>query len=387
MASIQLHGRRPPARPRARDLGIIAGELPTGPLNAISDVAGLLVGHATIWWGAGPLRPGHGPARTGVTIIRPHPGNLFRSKVPAAFHVINGFGKSIGGDQIRELGTIETPIALTSTLNVGRVADALVTHAIAENPDIGIETSTVNPVVGECNDGVLNDIQGRHVHAEHVLAALAAASAGPVAEGAVGAGTGMTAYGFKAGIGTSSRRIPDDLGGWTVGVLALANFGRPGQLVIAGVPVGRALAAADAVSLQEQGSIVVVVATDAPLLDRGLGRLARRVVLGLARTGATGGHGSGDIVIAFSTYPAVRIPHEPAGRILPLEVLADDDRGPRSGSIDAIFQAVVEATEEAVLNSLFRAETVVGRDGNTAEALPLDRVVGLLRASGHLAKD
>ena len=371
----------PLPRPRARDAGITIGRLPPGPSDAITDVDGVLVGQTTVWWGEGPLRPGYGPARTGVTVVLPHPGNLFRQKVPAAFHVINGFGKSIGGDQIAELGTIEGPVALTSTLSVGRVADALVTHAIRENPDIGIATSTVNPVVGECNDGFLNDIQGRHVREEHVLAAIDGAAGGPLLEGAVGAGTGMTAFGFKAGIGTASRVIPGEFGGWTVGVLVLANYGRREQLVVDGVPVGRALAD-EGGQAPERGSIVVVVATDAPLLDRGLGRLARRVGLGLARTGSMGGHGSGEVAIAFSTAAAVRIPHEPGRRTLAVELLSDDDRGNRESPIDALFQGVVEATEEAVLNSLFRAETVVGRDGNRSPALPLARVAEVLRAGG-----
>jgi D-aminopeptidase len=324
------------------------------------------------------LRPGHGPARTGVTVVLPHSGNLFLEKVPAAFYVINGFGKSIGGDQITELGTIETPIALTSTLATGRVADALISHAIRENPGIGISTSTVNPVVGECNDGWLNDIQGRHIQEHDVLAAIDGATAGPIAEGAVGAGTGMRSYGFKAGIGTASRRTPPALGGWTVGVLVLANFGAGGQLVIDGVRVGRELERRS-IPEPEKGSIITVVATDAPLLDRGLGRMARRVALGLARTGSTGGHGSGEVAIAFSTAPGLRVPHEPVSSLLQREILADDDRGNHPGQIDALFQAVVEATEEAVLNSLFRAKTVIGRDGNTSYALPLDRVRELLR--------
>ena len=362
----------PSERSRVREFGIQLGELEPGPLNAITDVAGVLVGQTTVWWGDGLLQPGHGPARTGVTVVVPHPGNLFLEKVPAAFHVINGFGKSIGGDQVTELGTIETPIALTSTLATGRVADGLISHAIRENPGIGISTSTVNPVVGECNDGWLNDIQGRHIQERDVLAAIDGATAGPVAEGAVGAGTGMRSYGFKAGIGTSSRQTLADLGGWTVGVLVLANFGAAGQLVINGVRVGRELRR-ERNALPEQGSIITIVATDAPLLDRGLGRLARRVALGLARTGSTGGHGSGEVAIAFSTAPGLRVPHEPASPLLQREILADDDRG-NPGQIDALFQAVVEATEEAVLNSLFRAQTVIGRGGNTSHALPLDPV-------------
>lgn len=366
-------------RPRARQEGIVTGTLPPGPLCAITDVPGVLVGQRTVWFGDGPLVPGKGPARTGVTVVLPHGGNLFRERVPAAWHVINGFGKSIGGDQIRELGTLESPIALTNTLNVGRVADALVTHAIAGNPGIGIVTPTVNPVVAECNDGFLNDIQGRHVSEADVLAAIAAAAPGPVAEGAVGAGTGMTSYGFKAGIGTASRVIPAALGGWTVGALVLANFGRPGDLVVAGVPVSRPAGPAASAAPAERGSIVVVLATDAPLLDRGLGRLARRAALGLARTGSFAGHGSGEVVIAFSVNPGLRIPVAPPGPVLPLAVLADDDRGdgPASGSraIDALFQAVVESVEEAVLNSLFCAVSVTGRDGHASPAFPLDNLV------------
>ncbi len=372
----------PSHRPRARDIGIRVGTLSAGPRNAITDVAGVLVGQTTVWWGDGPLRPGQGPARTGVTVVLPHPDNLFRQKVPAAFHVINGFGKSIGGDQIAELGTIESPIALTSTLNVGRVADALMTHAIRENPDIGIATSTVNPVVGECNDGFLNDIQGRHVREEHVLAAIDEAAGGAVAEGAVGAGTGMTAFGFKAGIGTASRVVPAAFGGWTVGVLVLANYGRRDQLVIDGVPVGRVVADTGP-PVAERGSVVVVVATDAPLLDRGLGRLARRVALGLARTGSVGGHGSGEVAIVFSAAAGVRVPHEPDRPTLAVQLLVDDDRGARHSAIDALFQGVVEATEEAVLNSLFRAETTVGRDGNLSPGLPIAVVGELLGADGR----
>jgi D-aminopeptidase len=267
---------------------------------------------------------------------------------------------------------------------VGRVADALVSNAIRENPGIGISTSTVTPVVGVCNDGWLNDIQGRHITEQDVLAAIDSAIAGPVAEGVVGAGTGMRSYGFKAGIGTASRQTPAQLGGWIVGVLVLANFGAAGQLVIDGVRVGRDLEGEKTMQ-PEKGSIITIVATDAPLLDRGLGRLARRVALGLARTGSTGGHGSGEVAIAFSTATGLRVPHEPANPLLQREILADDDRGNHPGQIDALFQAVVEATEEAVLNSLFRAETVIGRDGNTSHALPLDRVRELVlhRMSGR----
>jgi D-aminopeptidase len=357
--------------------------LPPGPLNAITDVGGVRIGQTTVSWGEGPLVPGQGPARTGVTVILPHGGNLFREKVPAAIHVINGFGKTTGLAQVDELGTIETPIALTSTLCVGRVADALITHAIAETPEIGISTSTVNPIVGECSDAWLNDIQGRHVHEEHVLAAIASARGGPVEEGAVGAGTGMIAFEWKGGIGTASRVIPGELGGWTVGALVLANFGKRGQLVIDGVPVGQLLGEQDE-GAPERGSIMIVLATDAPLLDRGLKRLARRAGLGLARTGSMGGHGSGDIVIAFSTAERVRIPHAAERLTLPVEIVAESGVTGVGSPIDALFTAVVEATEEAVLNALFKATTVVGRDGQVGEALPLDRVRPLLARVGRL---
>ncbi|HEY7033559.1 MAG TPA: P1 family peptidase [Thermomicrobiales bacterium] len=365
-------------RPRARELGLAIGVLPPGPLNALTDVGGVRVGQATVSWGDGPLQPGHGPARTGVTVILPHAGNLFREKVPAAIHVINGFGKCMGIEQVEELGTIESPIALTSTLCVGRVADALVGHGIRENPEIGITTSTINPIVGECSDAVLNDIQGRHVTEDHVLAAIDGARDGPVEEGAVGAGTGMIAFGYKGGIGTASRVTAALLGGWTVGVLVLANFGRRPDLVIDGVPVGRALAQQE-VQAPERGSIMIVVATDAPLLDRGLRRIARRAGIGLARTGSMGGHGSGDVVIAFSAAPSVRIPHAPGGVTVPVEIVAED--GP---AINALFAATVEATEEAIVNALFRATTVVGRDGNIAYALPLEPVRQLLVAADRI---
>ena len=370
-------------RPRAREFGLRIGLLPTGPLNAITDVAGLRVGQTTVAWGDGPLKPGEGPARTGVTVILPHGGNLFREKVPAAIHVINGFGKTIGIAQVDELGTIETPIALTSTLCIGRAADALITHAIAETPEIGISTSTVNPVVGECSDAWLNDIRGRHVHEEHVLAAIASARGGPVEEGAVGAGTGMIAFEWKGGIGTASRVVPDRLGGWSVGVLVLANFGKRGQLVIDGVPVGQRLRE-QGEGVPERGSIMIVLATDAPLLDRGLKRLARRAGLGLARTGSMGGHGSGDIVIAFSTAESVRLPHFVNRLTLPFEIVSESGVAGVGSPIDALFAAAVEATEEAILNALFKATTVVGRDGHVGEALPLDRVRPLLAEAGRL---
>ncbi|RIK47176.1 MAG: aminopeptidase [Chloroflexi bacterium] len=365
-------------RPRARDIGLHIGHLPTGPLNAITDVAGVLVGHTTIIRGEGALQPGIGPVRTGVTVILPHAGNVFRDKVPAAIHVVNGFGKCMGQEQVEELGNIEGPIALTGTLNVGLVTDALVAWSIEQNPDIGIRTSTMNPVVGETSDAWLNDMHGRHVRQEHVFAALDAASSGPVDEGAIGAGTGMMAFGYKGGIGTASRVTQPDLGGWTVGVLVQANFGRRRELTIDGVKVGELLEA-EREAVGDKGSIMIVVATDAPLLDRGLRRLARRAGIGLARTGSIAHHGSGDYVIAFSSAPAVRIPHEPAGNVLHFEHVAEN--GP---AINELFLATVEATEEAIINALFRADTMTGRDGHVAEALPLERVQALLQSARRL---
>jgi len=361
-------------RKRARDLGIVIGDLPTGAYNAITDVADVRVGHTTLVSGDGPLVRGFGPIRTGVTVVLPHGGNLFLEKVPAAIHIINGFGKCMGQEQIDELGTLEGPIALTNTLNVGRVTDAIVSWGIRENPDIGIGTSTINPVVGECHDGWLNDIQGRHVHEEHVLSAIDSAAGGAVAEGNVGGGTGMTAFGWKGGIGTASRVIAPEHGGWTIGVLVQANFGRRDQLRIDGMPIGKLLERTAVDEPPERGSIMLVVATDAPLLDRGLRRLAKRAGIGLARTGSIAGNGSGDYVIAFSNSPVNRIPHHPTTLTHTVEMVVED--GP---IIDALFQATVEAAEEAIIDTLFAAETMVGRDGNTREALPVERVVELLR--------
>ena len=365
-------------RPRARDAGIRLGQMPTGTYNAITDVPGVSVGHTTLISGEGPLVPGNGPVRTGVTAILPHQGNLFREKVPAAIHVINGFGKCMGQEQVDELGNLEGPIALTGTMNVGLVTDAVIAYGIRENPDIGISTSTINPVVGECSDSFLNDMQGRHVREEHVLAAIDSASSGPVDEGTVGAGTGMSAFGFKGGIGTASRVVPADTGGWTVGVLVLANFGRKQQLTIDGVPVGQVLAD-DLPDPPERGSIMFIVATDAPLLDRGLRRLARRCAIGLGRTGSISGHGSGDFVIAFSSAEGVRIPHEPEQSTMQTEIVLDSGH-----TIDNLFQATVEATEEAIINALFRATALTGRDGNHRAALPIERVQEIMRAAGRL---
>ena len=342
---------------RARELGIeTIWQLAPGPHNAITDVAGVRVGHATVWFGEGALVPGEGPARTGVTVILPHAGDLYREKVAAAVHTINGYGKACGFEQVRELGEIETPIAFTNTLNVWRVADALVDYALRTNPTVGVDlrTGTINPIVGECNDSYLNDIQGRHVTPAHVFAALETASDGAVVEGAVGAGTGTTCYGWKGGIGTASRVTPDATGGFTLGALVQTNFGRSEELRFAGVHIGRFLRPSQSRE-QERGSVMVALATDAPLDSRQLQRLCVRAGAGLARTGATIGHGSGDFVIAFSTTQRVS-----------KHTVADEAQ-----VMEGLFPAVVEAVEEAVLNSLCAAETVVGRDGHIRHALPV----------------
>jgi D-aminopeptidase len=368
----------PQLRCRAREAGIRVGELELGQWNTITDVAGVLVGHCTLISGTGSLVPGQGPVRTGVTAVLPHGGNVFRDKVAASAHVINGFGKCTGLPQLLELGSLETPILLTNTLSVGMVADACVQWSVKRNPGIGISMSTVNPIVGECNDGYLNDIQGRHVRAEHVFAALGAASTGPVQEGAVGAGTGMSALGFKGGVGTASRRLPDSLGAFSVGVLLVANFGRRRDLLIAGVPVGMELTGAGVDPTHSDGSVMLVIAADAPLAPHQLARLARRAVHGLARTGAMSHHGSGDFVLAFSTRHRIR--HDPSGLTRYVELVEDN------GSLmDGLFRCVVESTEEAVYNALLMAETMEGRDGNESQALPVAEVQRLLRRHGRLA--
>jgi D-aminopeptidase len=358
------------SRQRCRELGIVVGQLPTGPLNAITDVAGVRVGHTTLISGEGPLCPGKGPVRTGVTVILPHGANLFRDKVLAAVHTINGYGKAVGFEQIRELGTLESPIALTSTLNVGLVADALVQYAIQQSPEIGVRTGTVNPVVAECFDGSLNDAQGRHVRAEHVFGAIESATAGPVVEGNVGGGTGCFCYGWKGGIGTASRVLAPDSGGFTVGTLVQSNFGRSQDLVVCGRPVGRSLRppSESEERPREKGSIIMVLATDAPATALQLRRLCVRAGVGLARTGTHHGHASGDFAIAFST--ANRIEHSPQATVATLPVLLDNPK-----VLESLFRAVVEAVEEAILNSLLMAETMTGRDGNVRYAIPVEEIV------------
>ena len=345
-------------RPRARDIGIVVGSLPTGRLNAVTDVAGVRVGQVTRIEGA--------DIRTGVTAILPHEGNVFLDRVPAGIHIANAYGKLVGATQVQELGELETPILLTCTLCVWRAADAMVDWLLKQP---GMENvRSINPVVGETNDGSLNNIRSRPVRAEDVVRALESASSGPVAEGTVGAGTGTIAFGYKGGIGTSSRVLPAQAGGYTVGVLVQSNYG--GDLMIAGAPVGRELRARNTQPGSGDGSIMIIVATDAPLDSRNLERLAARAITGLARTGSSMSNGSGDFVIAFSTAPSVR--------------RAMNSRGPRTiqdlpnDEMSLLFRAVADATEEAIYNSLFKATTVESRGGK-AEALPIPAVTEILR--------
>ncbi len=362
-------------RPRARDIGLAPGILTPGPLNAITDVEGVMVGQVTLIEGE--------TVRTGVTAIVPHNGNLFQEKVPAAIYCGNAFGKLVGSTQVQELGVIETPIVLTNTLSVWEAANAVVTHmlAIPENADV----VSINPVIGETNDSHLNDIRGRHVKEEHVLEAIRSAEAGPVEEGCVGAGTGTICAGFKGGIGTSSRRLPESLGGNTVGVLVQANFGS-GVLQMDGLPVGLELGRYYLRNVLEhssqegevsEGSIMMVVATDAPLSTHGLERLARRAMMGLARTGSSGTQGSGDYVIAFSTAPELRSAYKSKSLT---------EGGPllRMGALSPLCQAVIEATEESIYNALLKAVTMTGKGGFTAEALPLDRLLEVGRKYNRL---
>lgn len=373
--------------PRLRTLGLASGTLPPGSQNAITDVEGVAVGHHSVIKGKGAWQPGNGPFRTGVTVIIPHEGNLYERKVPAAVNTINGFGKVAGFEQVRELGAIETPIALTSTLNVPRVVDALMTLAIEQNPYIGIgfaETgrkgySSVNPVVGETNDGYLSDMQGRPVGESEVRKALDGASTAAVSEGAIGAGAGTTCYGWKGGIGTSSRMVNIEERVFTVGALVQTNFGRPAELTIMGVPIGLHLTPPDSEPQEQAGSIMIVLASDAPLDSRQLGRLCHRAAFGLARTGSTCHAGSGDFVVAFST--AYTIPERPEQLVVRRQLFSNEQ-----AIIGVLGLAVIEAVEEAIYNSLLMAETVVGRDGNTRFGLPAEEVLKLFARYGRLGE-
>ncbi len=358
-------------RGRVRDFGVVPGVLPTGSANAITDVADVLVGHTTLR--SSPR------INTGVTAIVPHGGNVFLDKVPAAIFVANGFGKMTGISQVQELGTLETPIILTGTLSVPRAADALISYMLALPGNE--EVRSINPVVGETNDGYLSDIRARPIEPDHVSGAIIGAQGGTVEEGSIGAGTGTIAFGFKGGIGTSSRQLPETLGSWTVGVLVQTNFG--GVLQIAGAPVGVELgqhylrsqldaSAPDALETPD-GSCMIVVATDAPVDAASLERLALRAFMGMARTGASGSNGSGDYVIAFSTHPGLR-QGAIGGQRPRTAPLPTSDLSP-------LFLAAIEATEEAIYNSLFAASSTVGPNG-TVTALPLDRTLEILREHG-----
>jgi D-aminopeptidase len=347
---------------RPRDYNIKIGVLPTGKVNAITDVAGVTVGHTTLIQGDS--------VRTGVTAVLPHGDNLFQQKVPAAVFVGNGFGKLAGVTQIQELGNIESPIILTNTLNVATGLDGVVEYTLSQKGNRNVQS--VNAVVGETNDGYLNHIRGRHVKKADVLQAITTAKSGAVAEGNVGAGTGTVCFGFKGGIGSSSRVIPKSLGGYTVGVLVQTNFG--GVLQIDGVPVGEELRKfylQDRLNNNVDGSCMIVVATDAPLDARNLERLAKRAFMGLAKTGGIASNGSGDYVIAFSTDSSVRVLHQSREAFEQSNVLRNDEISP-------LFMAAIEATEEAIINSLFAAETMKGM-GRTVEALPVDKVIAIMK--------
>lgn len=345
-------------RGRARDYGINIGVLKPGVHNAITDVKGVRVGHTTL---------NHDNVHTGVTAIIPHDGNIFQQKVPAGIFVGNGFGKLAGITQVMELGNLETPVILTNTLNVSTAMEAVIGHMLGLPGNEKVQS--VNAVVGETNDGYLNDIRGRHVTRDDVLKAIQLASGGPVAEGNVGAGTGTICFEWKGGIGTASRLLSQRAGGYTVGVLVQTNFG--GVLQIDGLPVGEALNAHDLTNAASDGSCMIVVATDAPLDARNLQRLAKRAFMGLARTGGIASNGSGDYVVAFSTAESVRIAHHYPDPTVQMPVLMNDEMTP-------LFAAAIEATEEAIVNSLFKAETMTGKDGHTINALPIDEVLKLM---------
>lgn len=346
-------------KPRIRDYGIEIGVLKTGRYNAITDVDGVRVGHTTLLLGDS--------VRTGVTAILPHAGNIFLSKVPAAIHIGNGFGKLAGYSQVKELGNIETPIILTNTLSVPVASDALITHTLELNEGV----LSVNSVVGETNDGWLNDIRGRHVKPEHVLSAIQNATEGIVEEGNVGAGTGTICFSYKGGIGTSSRVISEDLGGYTVGVLVQSNFG--GVLEINGAPIAKELDNYPTrFKYDVDGSCMIVVMTDAPLDSRNLERLAKRAIMGLAKTGGIASNGSGDYVIAVSTAKENLIPYSS-------DSMFNENKVLRNEAITPLFLATIEATEESILNSLFAAETMIGRDGHKIESIPIDEIIDILK--------
>ena len=357
-----------PKRPRLRDLGIAIGDYPTGRYNAITDVPGVQVGHSTIIRGGGRLVAGKGPVRTGVTAILPNRGNIFHDRMIASGFVLNGAGEVSGLTQLMEWGLLETPILLTNTLSVGTVSEATVKHMLERYPGIGQEHDVIIPVVGECDDSWLNDVAGSHVKAKHVREAIGRAASGPVEEGSVGGGTGMITCDFKAGICTSSSVLPRPEGGYTLGVLVMSNFGRMAELRVDGAPVGRRLApryASLGKRIRSYGSIIVVLATNAPLLSHQLGRLCKRAALGVGRVGSSAAHGSGEIILGFSTANVV--PRELTRRTYRMTALHDH-------ACDPLYRAAIEGTEEAILNSLTAATTMSGRSGHMAPELPIDEL-------------
>jgi D-aminopeptidase len=357
-------------RGQARDFGIVIGVLPPGKTNSITDVTGVRVGHTTKIIGDN--------IRTGVTAIVPHTGNVFQEKVPAAIYVGNGFGKLAGSTQVIELGNLETPIVITNTLSVPQAMEAVVRYTLAQSGNEKVQS--VNAVVGETNDGYLNDIRGMHVTQEDVLNAITKASTDKVVEGSVGAGTGTVCFGFKGGIGSASRQLPDKLGGYRVGALVQTNFG--GVLQIDGAPVGEELKKfylSDLINDKPDGSCMIVIATDAPLDSRNLERIAKRAIMGLARTGGIASNGSGDYVIAFSTNTAVRVPYDTKEITSTITLLNNDTMSP-------LFLATIEATEEAIINSLFQATTITSKEGHRVEALPLNDVRNILKKYNTIKK-
>ena len=357
------------ARRRLRDLGIILGRFPTGRWNAITDVAGVRVGHTTLVSGSGALDVGTGPVRTGVTAILPMDGNIFDERLIGGAFILHGAGEMSGLIQLLEWGLVETPILLTNTLSVGNVSRAAVQYMLEHNPGIGDGDDVIIPLVGECDDSFLNDIAGAHVSVDHVFQAIDSADSGPVAEGSVGAGTGMVTCDLKAGIGTASRILPEEAGGYTLGVLVLTNFGRLEDLRVDGMPVGRALVPRFESLLKRRslyGSIITVLATDAPLTTHQVNRLCKRAALGIGRTGSYAAHGSGEIIVGFST--ANRLARGSDARLHTISMLADR-------CLDPMYRAAIECTEEAILNALCMAEDMEGVNGNFAPALPLDQLV------------
>ena len=355
---------------RARDFGILIGVMPVGPLNAITDVEGVKVGHTTIIKGDS--------IRTGVTAVLPYDGNIFQNKVPAAIFIGNGFGKLAGISQVVELGNLESPILLTNTLNVSTAIDAVLDYTLNQRGNEKV--MSVNAVVGETNDGFLNDIRGRHVTKQDAMNAIGNAAPGKVQEGNVGAGTGTVCFGFKGGIGTSSRKLPKSLGGYTVGVLVQTNFG--GVLQINGAPIGEELkkfSFSNELLNNVDGSCMIIIATDAPLDSRNLSRLAKRAFLGLGKTGGIASNGSGDYVIAFSTFKDSRVPAEPIP-VMNIPVLSNDFTSP-------LFMAAIEATEEAIINSLFAAQTMMGRNGNKAASLPIPKVLKIMKKYNRISNE